>query len=145
MAKKNKEERPEDRDSLGRFAIANKLSEVWTEEKAIEFIQKVYDNVMNDGNCRSLAKACALAGGYETLIYYLQDKFNLKDSEFEPIKACKEMIKFRLMEQGLDGDVNAPMAIFILKANHGMTDKPIEEPIKLDTNTEIIIRKANNE
>lgn len=117
------EKNKRNRDALGRFALGNSLSAVWTKEKAMEFLENVYLNVLEDENCRSLAKACSLAGGYETLIYYLQEKFDLKNSEFEPITACKEIIKQRLIEQGLDGDANATMAIFVLKNNHGMSDK----------------------
>lgn len=131
MEKKNN-----DRDNLGRFAIGNNLQAVWTKETAIEFLQKVYNTVLQDTKCRSLAKACSMAGGYETLIYYLQDKFDLRGSDFEPIKACKEIIKQRLMEQALDGEANATMAIFILKNNHDMSDK-------VETKSEVKVKEFN--
>ena len=45
----------------------------------------------------------------------------LKD--FKSIKKAKDIVKTRLVNQGLDGDANPTMAIFILKNNHNMTDK----------------------
>lgn len=57
------------------------------------------------------------------------------------VKKIDELQKERLMDDGLYGgkEVNSPMAIFLLKANHGMieTEKRIlagdqENPIKVD-------------
>lgn len=98
----------------------NTNAESWTLEQAQDFCREVYDILLNNKSLRTLGGACLKAGGYETLIYYLQQKF---DTEFEPIKKAKEIVKERLIEQGLDGDANPTMAIFILKNNHDMKDR----------------------
>lgn len=98
----------------------NKYAEIWTEETAIEFSEKILDEVKKNEKCRSLSTACKNVGGYDTLFNYFEEKFN---KVFEPIKEAKSIIKSRLIEQGLDQDANATMAIFILKNNHDMSDR----------------------
>lgn len=99
----------------------NTNAEVWTEELAAQYGNKVLNLIESDLKCRSIETACVKAGGYETLFDYLSNKYPIV---FEPIKQkVKAIAKSRLMEQGLDGDVNATMAIFILKNNHDMKDK----------------------
>ena len=39
------------------------------------------------------------------------------------IKKAKDICKNRLAAQALDGEANPTMAIFLMKNNHGMTDK----------------------
>jgi len=41
------------------------------------------------------------------------------------IKKVKKLQKGRLMEKGLDGTWSTPMAIFLLKANHGLVDRQV--------------------
>lgn len=98
----------------------NTNAETWTLEQAEDFCSEVYNILLDNKSIRTLGGACLKAGGYETLIYYLQQKFN---TEFESIKKAKEIVKERLIEQGLDGDANPTMAIFILKNNHDMKDR----------------------
>ena len=45
------------------------------------------------------------------------------DKAMSFFNAAKDIVKNRLVSQGLDGDANPTMAIFILKNNHNMTDK----------------------
>lgn len=101
----------------------NKNAQTWTLEKANDFIKNVYDYVLNNESCRSIGTACANLGSYETVLNYLEETEFSKNIDFEPIKVCKELVKSRLIEQGLDSKANATMAIFILKNNHGMADK----------------------
>lgn len=98
----------------------NRNAEKWTHEEAELFCNKVLEYVRSDERCRSITTACAKLGKYETLINYFEDKFGIV---FESIKEAKAIVKGRLMEQALDGDANATMAIFILKNNHDMADK----------------------
>lgn len=41
------------------------------------------------------------------------------------VKKIRELQKKRLMEKGLDQSWSTPMAIFLLKANHGLVDKVV--------------------
>lgn len=98
----------------------NKNREVWTLEEAESFCDQVLQFVIENEKCRSLATATSKLGQYESLLHYFDVKFNV---EFGSIKRAKEIVKGRLIEQGLDGDANPTMAIFILKNNHDMADK----------------------
>jgi len=98
----------------------NKYNEVWDLETAEQFCNDVLEYIQTNKKCRSLAEACVELGQYEELISYLQNKF---DKDFKSIKKAKDIVKTRLVNQGLDGDANPTMAIFILKNNHNMTDK----------------------
>lgn len=100
--------------------IGNKFNEVWTEETATLFCEDVLSYVKNNEKCRSLTKALVELDGYEELLSYFKTKFQ---KEFKSISQAKQMIKARLIEQGLDGDANASMAKFVLSNNHGMSEK----------------------
>lgn len=101
----------------------NKHAQVWNVEKANAFIQKVYNYIITNDDCRSMAKACSDSDGYEELISYFKTLEFSESIDFKPIKKCHEILKGRLIEQGLESRVNPTMAIFILKNNHGMADK----------------------
>lgn len=98
----------------------NKYNEVWTIEKAEDFCDSVLNYIKENKKCRSLSEACCELGEYDDLINYLEQKHG---KSFDQIKRAKTIVKTRLMNQGLDGDANPTMAIFILKNNHNMTDK----------------------
>lgn len=98
----------------------NKNAEKWTLEEAEKFCDDVLEYVINNKKCRSISEACTELGEYEELISYLCNKF---DTVFKSIKRAKDIVKNRLVNQGLDGDAHATMAIFILKNNHGMKDR----------------------
>lgn len=107
----------------------NNNAERWTLENAEFFANDVYDYVRNNDDCTSMSKACTELDEYENVIQYLENKFNV---EFEPIKKAKDILKARLIEQGLYNKANATMAIFILKNNHDMSDK-VEQKTDLTT------------
>ena len=108
----------------------NKYNEKWTEETATLFCDDVLEYVRNNDKCRSLAKACTELDGYEELLNYFKNKFPEKD--FKSITIAKEIIKARLIEQGLDNTANASMAKFVLTNNHGMSEK-VEQKTDLTT------------
>lgn len=98
----------------------NSNAEKWSLEDANIFCNSVLDILEKNKSIRTLGGACLKAGKYESLVNYLSDKFNI---EFESIKKAKEIVKERLIEQGLDNEVSTAMAIFILKNNHDMKDR----------------------
>lgn len=100
--------------------IGNTNAEKWTLEQSEIFCNEVLLFVIENEKCRSLATATSKLGQYESLLNYFEVKFKI---EFESIKRAKEIVKSRLIEQGLDGESNPTMAIFILKNNHDMADK----------------------
>lgn len=99
----------------------NKYNEVWDIETTEQFFNDVAKWVDDNPKCRSLSEAVVELGQYEELISYLLNKYPNKD--FKSIKRAKDIVKNRLVKQGLDGEANSTMAIFILKNNHNMTDK----------------------
>lgn len=103
----------------------NKNNEKWTLEKSEQFLNDVYNYVLEHEDCCSISEACAELGWYETLFEYLIEKFS--SIEFEPIKKAKELVKKRIIKKGLKNEYNPTMSIFILKCNHEMketTDPP---------------------
>ena len=99
----------------------NKNAEKWNFERTEKFFNDILKYVQDNPKCRSLSDACVEVGEYEELISYLLNKY--PDTVFKSIKRAKDIVKNRLVNQGLDGDANPTMAIFILKNNHNMTDK----------------------
>jgi len=101
--------------------IGNKYNEIWDLETTEQFFNDVVKWIEDNPKCRSISEAVVELGQYEELISYLTNKHSSKD--FKSIKRAKDIVKNRLVTQGLDGDANPTMAIFILKNNHNMTDK----------------------
>lgn len=93
----------------------------WNEQNAMEFCENVLEYVRNNDDCVSLSDAFSSLGGYESQFVYLKERF--PDVNFVPIKEAKEIIKARIIKQGMYNKANATMAIFILKNNHDMADK----------------------
>lgn len=116
--------------------VGNKHNQVWSAEKANAFIQDVYNYALENEKCRSMATACSACGGYEDLMTYFKKQPYAELIDFRPIRACHELFKARLIEQGLDNKANATMAIFVLKNNHGMSDKVETKNDNLNVNAE---------
>ena len=93
----------------------------WTLEKTHEFFDNVLAILEEDNNIHTLGGAALKAGQYEQLITYLEGVY--PDEVFESIKKAREIVKGRLIQDGLGNKVNNAMAIFVLKNNHGMADK----------------------
>lgn len=96
-------------------------AEKWTLEATNELFDNILEYIINDEKCRSISEAAIEVGEYEHLVMYLENKYS--EIDFTSIKKAREIVKNRLVNQGLDGKANSTMAIFILKNNHGMTDK----------------------
>jgi len=99
----------------------NTNAEKWDLTNTDMFFDDILKYIQENPKCRSLSEAVVEVGEYEELISYLLNKF--PDVVFKSIKKAKDIVKNRLVKQGLDGDANATMAIFILKNNHNFTDK----------------------
>ena len=99
----------------------NTNAEKWDIERTEMFFDDILKYIQKNTNCRSLSEAVIEVGEYEELISYLLNKY--PDTVFKSIKRAKDIVKNRLVKQGLDGEANSTMAIFILKNNHNMTDK----------------------
>ena len=125
--------------------IGNNNAEIWTEETTKVFFDKILEYIQENKKCRSLSEAAVECGEYEDIIQYLQNKFSSVD--FRSIKRAKDIVKNRLANQGLDGEANPTMAIFLLKNNHGMTDKQQTDVTTngKDLNTAPIIKFVDSE
>lgn len=99
----------------------NTNAEKWDLQRTEMFFDDILKYVQKNTKCRSLSEAVVEVGEYEELISYLLNKY--PDTVFKSIKRAKDIVKNRLVKQGLDGKANSTMAIFILKNNHNMTDK----------------------
>lgn len=123
----------------------NKYNEVWDLESTKTFFDDILQYVKENKKCRSIAEACVELGEYEELVSYLTNKFS--DKDFKSIKSAKDIVKTRLVNQGLDGDANPTMAIFILKNNHQMTDKQQTDITTngKDVNTAPVIKFVDSE
>lgn len=115
----------------------NKNAEKWTFEEAEKFCNSVLQILEDNPKVRTLGKACLMAGKYEQIINYFEDKFK---TVFVSIKKAREIAKERLIDNALENDVNTTMAIFILKNNHNMKDrqdvtsgdKPMENKVQFE-------------
>jgi len=123
----------------------NKNAEKWDIERTEMFFDDILKHVQKNQNCRSLSEAVVEVGEYEELISYLLNKY--PDTVFKSIKRAKDIVKNRLVKQGLDGDANSTMAIFILKNNHNMTDRQQTDITTngKDVNTSPIIKFVDSE
>lgn len=123
----------------------NKNAEKWDLERTEMFFDDILKHVQNNKKCRSLAEACVEVGEYEDLMNYLLNKYS--DTVFRSIKKAKDIVKTRLVNQGLDGEANPTMAIFILKNNHQMTDKQQTDITTngKDVNTAPVIKFVDSE
>ena len=50
-------------------------------------------------------------------------------------KRCRDLQSYKLQKQGLNNDVNSTMAIFLLKASHGMKETSVVEAVVTETKT----------
>lgn len=99
----------------------NKYNERWTLEVANDFFDSILQYIKQNKKCRSLSEACVELNEYEEVITYILRKY--PEQDFKSVKIAKDIVKNRLASQGLDGEANPTMAIFLLKNNHNMTDK----------------------
>jgi hypothetical protein len=113
-------------------ANGNDYNLIWTLEKTKELFDKILNYILDNKKCRSVSEAALEIGEYEDLVLYLEKKY--PEQDFRTLKKAREIVKNRLVNQGLDGEANTAMAIFILKNNHGFRDKIETENINHNTN-----------
>ena len=115
--------------------IGNKNAEKWTLEESQKFIDSVYTYVLDNKDCCSLTEATTALGQYDDLLIYLRDKFDTV--VFRSVKKAKDIIKHRIIKEGLKSKYNPTMSIFILKNNHDMKDKSeVDQSININWNEE---------
>ena len=108
----------------------NTNAEKWTLEKINKFIVEVYEYVSTNKKCTTLIKATLECGEYESVLRYFKTlELNI---DFTPIKKAKDIIKDRIIDNGLNNEYNPTMSIFILKNNHGMKDKSEVKQTNID-------------
>ena len=105
----------------------NNNAEKWTEQQANEFVEKVYQYVVENPDCVFIGEAVTEFGHYRTLWNYISEKF-----DFDTIKVVESILESRLVSYGIRGATNATMTIFTLKNNYKWTDKH-ETDININT------------
>ncbi len=102
-------------------ANGNDYNLIWTLEKTNKLFDDILNYILDNKKCRSVSEAALEVGEYEDLVLYLEKKY--PEQDFRTLKKAREIVKNRLVNQGLDGEANTAMAIFVLKNNHGFRDK----------------------
>lgn len=100
----------------------NKNAETWTREAVIEQLAKIEAEAKKP-SCLWLGSALVKVGLYRELWSYWSEKFKGDDVVFQTIKRIDQYFEDRLFAKAAKGDLNATIAIFGLKNNHGWTDK----------------------
>lgn len=90
----------------------------WTEEKAFQFVEDVYEYIKENEDCIFIGEPITELGWYTQLWSYLKDKF-----DFELIKRCESVLEARLVKLGVTNKSNATMTIFTLKNHYDWRDK----------------------
>ena len=108
------------------FKPGNKEAEKWTKEVAESFLLQALELSKNE---ITLTNICNTLGVYTFVFDYLVNKF----ADFAPIK--KEIltqIENNTYQRALNSEINATVAIFGLKNNHGWKDKTeVEQTTKV--------------
>lgn len=103
----------------------NKNAEKWNIKESQRFFEQVLEYIQKNEECSSMSEACSALGWYEDIFCYIQNKH--KSIDFKPIKKGMEILKHRIIKKGLTNKYNPTMSIFILKNNHGMEDKQVQD------------------
>ena len=96
----------------------------WTDMEINQFIDKVYTYVVDNKDCNTLVEAITESVQYEAILRHFKRNETI---DFTPIKKAKDIIKHRIIDNGLKNKFNPTMSIFILKNNHDMKDKQERE------------------
>jgi hypothetical protein len=126
----------QEKKNLGGAPIGNKNAYVDDEKEVIEKLNGVINGFLDD-SYKSLADAYLLNGlSYFDITYY-SEKYSQNVVVSKLIKKVKNIGAIMLEKNGLNGAVNSPMAMFLLKHHYGYSDQP-----KQDNSTKKIVIKV---
>ena len=113
------------RNKKGQFVKGNKCAEKWTLEDAVKLGEELIEWMRKSQTNVLFEKFFVMEKGLPPKTYnYLMDKF-------EPfstlIGTAKKMQEIRISEGCLTNEHNATFGKFFLSANHGMSEKTIQE------------------
>lgn len=112
----------------------NKFAEVWTEDTALNFLDKVKTYIGENKKEFHLQGIVVECGGYPELWAYLANKFSNIPNVFNTIKGIEILLEKRIVNATISGEAkSAAMAIFYLKNKHGYKDKT-EQDVNLNAN-----------
>ena len=98
----------------------NKNAEKWTEEKALELGNEMIEWLKKDGNVFYGEFLSVVKDLYPNTISYLEGKF---ESFLYLKKKAQKIQEFKLLNKGLNNEVNPTITIFTLKNHHNYKDK----------------------
>lgn len=104
-------------------AVGNKYAEKYTLEEAHKIFSQALEILESDPQILFIGEVAVKQKIYRELYAYLVNKFSDDEKVFNAIKTIETIIEARLNKAGLTNDVNATMAIFGLKNNHGWKDR----------------------
>ena len=113
------------RNKKGQFIEGNKCAEKWTEEEAVKLGDELLD-WMKDSNKRIYFKEffAIEKGIYPAICKRLIERFEPFAYRIEMAKQIQEV---RIAGGCLTNELNSSMGKFLLSANHGMSEKTIQE------------------
>lgn len=110
----------------------NKFAEKWTEETVMPFLNKIEDRASSPA-CYYITQVLVEVGLYKDIWAEWKRKFNENKEVYRSIKRIDSIFEAKLVRGALDGTHNPSVSIFLMKNNHGMTDKQ-ETTLKGDSN-----------
>jgi hypothetical protein len=103
--------------------IGNKNAEKWTLEKSVKFMKEALKTLENNADIMFIGTLAVRQSSYKDIYTYLTNKFKDNNVIFSTKKKIDAIIEERLFKSALKNDINATVAIFGLKNNHGWKDK----------------------
>lgn len=114
-------------------AKGNTNAEKWTEETALEAIQKVHDYNLENKNNYHLGLALIENDFYPELWSAFTNKFKENKIVSKAIKKVESYLEARIVNNTMSGDARGQaMAIFYLKNKHDYADKTEVEKTNID-------------
>lgn len=109
------------------FQKDNKVAEKWTEQEALEEIEKIYDLLVNNATYLHLGRLLIDSGNYPEMFIYFRKKFGEDGVVFQAIKTIEAILEARIVEGAMNGELKGQtMGIFYLKNKHGYKDTSVQ-------------------
>lgn len=102
----------------------NKNAEKWNEKTVLPKLTEI-EKVATRRNkpCSYLTEALVEVGLYKDIWAEWKRKFKDNSIVYRSIKRIDSIFEVKLVKGALNGDHNPSVSIFLMKNNHGMTDK----------------------
>ena len=126
----------QEKKNLGGAPIGNKNAYVDDEEELIKKLNSAIKGILDESYKTLVDAYTANDLSYNDMAYY-SEKYSKNEVVFRLIKKIRNLGAMLLERSGLNGTVNPPMAMFLLKHHYGYSDQP-----KQDNSTKKIVIKV---